>query len=66
MKAAKLKNVPGPLTAVDATAGLGEDAFLLAAAGFGVRLYRRDRVIALLLSDALRRSAGRPRTRTDQ
>lgn len=60
VKAAKLKNVPGPLTAVDATAGLGEDAFLLAAAGFDVRLYERDRVIALLLGDALRRSLEDP------
>ena len=60
VKAAKFKNVPGPLTAVDATAGLGEDAFLLAAAGFDVRLYERDRVIALLLGDALRRSLADP------
>lgn len=43
-------------TAVDATAGLGEDALLLAAAGFSVRLYERNPVIAALLRDALRRA----------
>lgn len=41
-------------TAVDATAGLGEDALLLAAAGFAVRLYERNPAIAALLRDALR------------
>lgn len=46
----------GPF-AVDATAGLGEDAFLLAAAGFEVQLFERDPVIAALLLDALRRAA---------
>lgn len=56
IKAAKIKGVQGTLTAVDATAGLGEDAFLLAAAGYNVRLYERDNVIALLLFDALRRA----------
>ena len=60
VKAAKLKGISGPLTAVDATAGLGEDAFLLAAAGFHVRLYERDPVIAALLYDALRRGAMHP------
>ncbi len=48
------------LTAVDATAGLGEDALLLAAAGFSVRLYEYDPVIAALLRDALRRAAEIP------
>jgi 16S rRNA (guanine1516-N2)-methyltransferase len=41
---------------VDATAGLGEDSFLLAATGFTVTLYERDAVIAALLSDALERA----------
>lgn len=61
VKASKLKGVPGPLTAVDATAGLGEDAFLLAAAGFHVHLYERNPTIAALLSDALRRGAEDPK-----
>lgn len=60
IKAAKLKGVPGPLTAVDATAGLGEDAFLLAGAGFQVHLYERDSIVAALLYDALRRGAENP------
>ncbi len=43
--------------AVDATAGLGEDALLLAAAGFSVLLFESDPVIAELLRDSLRRAA---------
>ena len=58
VKAAKRKSFGPIATAIDATAGLGEDAILLAAAGFSVRLYERDPVIAALLSDALKRAAG--------
>ena len=43
--------------AIDAAAGMGEDAFLLAAAGYTVYLFERDAVIAALLSDALRRGS---------
>lgn len=57
VRASKIKGKAGTLTAVDATAGLGEDAFLLAAAGFSVQLYERDPVIAALLQDALCRAA---------
>ena len=46
--------------AIDATAGLGEDSLLLAAAGFRVILYENDPVIAALLRDALRRAADDP------
>lgn len=60
IKASKIKGKAEGLTAVDATAGLGEDAFLLAAAGFSVRLYERDPVIAALLRDALSRAAELP------
>ena len=56
VRAAKIKGADGALTAVDATAGLGEDALLLAAAGFSVRLYEYNPVIAALLRDALRRA----------
>ncbi len=42
--------------AVDATAGMGEDAFLLAASGYDVTLYERNPVIAALLRDAMRRA----------
>ena len=53
--------VPGdggerPLRVADATAGLGEDALLLAAAGCEVLLFERDPVIAALLRDALRKA----------
>ena len=36
VRTAKIKDASAPLTAVDATAGLGEDSLLLAAAGFHV------------------------------
>ena len=60
VKAAKIKNPEGELTAVDATAGLGEDSILLAAAGFRVRLYERNPVVYELLRDALERAANHP------
>lgn len=59
VRAARIKGAAAPL-AIDATAGLGEDSFLLAAAGFRVRLYERDPVIAALLRDALARAARDP------
>lgn len=59
VRAARVRATPEP-TAVDATAGLGEDAFLLAAAGFSVTLFESDPVIAALLGDALERAANDP------
>lgn len=59
VKAARIKGVERP-RAVDATAGLGEDSFLLAAAGFEVTLCEADPVIAALLADALARAAWDP------
>ena len=59
-RAAKLKNVDGPLTAVDATAGLGEDSLVLAAAGYAVRMYERNDVIYELLRDAVERAKQTP------
>ena len=56
VKTAKIKDASYPLTALDATAGLGEDSFLLAAAGFEVKLFERNPVIFELLSDALERA----------
>ncbi len=56
VKAAKQKNADHPLRAVDATAGLGEDSFLLAAAGYEVILFEHDEWIASLLEDALKRA----------
>ncbi|MCI1479840.1 MAG: class I SAM-dependent methyltransferase [Eggerthellaceae bacterium] len=61
VRAAKVKGVAAPHV-VDATAGMGEDAFLLAAAGFRVTLFERDPVIAALLSDALDRAVADERT----
>ena len=42
--------------AIDATAGMGEDAFLLAAQGYEVTLYEQNPVVAALLKDAIRRA----------
>ncbi len=56
VKAAKIKGKKEDLVAIDATAGLGEDSFLLAAAGFTVHLYESNPVIAVLLEDALERA----------
>ncbi len=60
VRAARIKGASGPLRAVDATAGFGEDALLLAAAGFEVELFERDPVIHALAADALRRAAADP------
>ena len=46
---------------VDCTAGLGVDAFLMAANGCTVTLLERSPVLALLLADALRRGQQDPR-----
>ena len=59
VRAARVRGVEAP-TAVDATAGLGEDSLLLAAAGFMVTMFEKDPVIAALLRDALERAAANP------
>lgn len=46
--------------AIDATAGLGEDSLLLAAAGFRVMLYEKDEIIFSLLKDAYERAMNLP------
>lgn len=63
VRSARVRGVEGTPTAVDATAGLGEDSFLLAAAGFEVTLCERDAVIAALLRDALERAQADERLR---
>lgn len=60
VRAARVRGIDAP-AAVDATAGLGEDSLLLAAAGFSVTLIERDPVIAALLADTLDRGARDPR-----
>lgn len=59
IKAAKIKGLE-PGTAVDATAGMGEDSLLLAAFGFRVILFEHNPIIAALLRDTLERAAGVP------
>lgn len=57
LKASRIKTNQGHSPyAIDATAGLGEDAFLLAAAGFEVDLYEQNPSIAALLRDGLARA----------
>lgn len=56
---AKTRN-PNP-KAADCTAGMGEDSFLLAAAGYEVTLFERNPVIGALLRDALARAKEEPR-----
>lgn len=60
VRAAKVKGDRSTMTAVDATAGFGEDSLLLAAAGFHVKLFECNPYIAELLADALRRAAEHP------
>ncbi len=55
VKTAKLKDIEQPHL-IDATAGMGEDSLLLAAAGFNVELYESDKVIASLLEDTIERA----------
>ena len=59
VRAAKVKGADQPFV-IDATAGLGEDSFLLAAAGFTVQLYERDPIIAAMLADARARAVHDP------
>lgn len=59
VKAAKIKGLDTP-SAVDATAGLGEDSLLLAAAGFHVTLFEHNPIIAALLRDTLERAKLHP------
>lgn len=55
VKATKVKGRE-KLRVIDATAGMGEDSLLLAAAGCEVTLFEQDPVIAALLQDTMRRA----------
>lgn len=55
VRAHRIKGIENPIV-LDATAGLGEDSFLLAAAGCKVLLYEKNETIANLLSDGLKRA----------
>lgn len=56
VKAARTKNCENIPRAVDATAGMGEDSLILAAAGFEVTLFEKNEIIYALLCDALERA----------
>lgn len=58
-RAVGLKKNPG-LTVLDATAGLGQDAFVLACLGCKVTLVERSPIIAALLLDGLERASSDP------
>ena len=55
-KAVGLNKKPG-LSVIDATAGLGRDAFVLASLGAQMTLVERNPAVAALLADGLRRAA---------
>ncbi len=61
LKAALLKD-KNKATLFDATAGMGEDSFILAAGGFTVDLYEQDPVICMLLEDTVLRALDYPET----
>jgi len=52
----------GPRTVLDATAGLGRDAFILASLGCRLTLLERSPLVAALLDDGLRRGRQDPHT----
>ena len=54
-KAIGLKTYALPLSVIDATAGLGSDAFVLACLGCQVHMIERSTAIAQLLADGLKR-----------
>lgn len=51
-----------PYTVLDATGGLGRDAFILASHGCTVLLVERNPIIGALLADGLRRALAHPET----
>ena len=59
VQASKIRSCPSPLV-IDATAGLGRDGFLLAAAGYQVQMFERNPIVAALLRDGLERVSTDP------
>ncbi|WP_148861967.1 class I SAM-dependent methyltransferase [Marinobacter fonticola] len=57
-KAVGLQRTSKPLHVLDATAGLGQDAYVLAGLGCDVTLLERSPIIHALLADGLARAAG--------
>lgn len=60
VRAAKVKGLDREPLVIDATAGFGEDALLLAAAGCSVIMFEHNPIIAALLRDALVRAVDEP------
>jgi len=58
VKAVGAARATRPLLVVDATAGLGEDALVLACHGCRLTLLERSTIMAELLADGMRRAAG--------
>jgi len=56
-KAVGLKKTRQPLHVVDATAGLGQDAFVLASLGCRMTLFERSPVVHAILADGLARAS---------
>ncbi len=56
-RAVGLQKTRAPLHVLDATAGLGQDAFVLASLGCRVTLFERNPIIHALLADGLYRAA---------
>ena len=52
-----------PPAVLDATGGLGRDAFILASHGCTVQMVERNPIIGVLLADGLRRALAHPETR---
>ena len=50
------------LTILDATGGMGKDGFLMASYGCNVHLLERNKIVAALLEDGLRRALEHPET----
>lgn len=59
VKASRIKDKDSPLV-IDATAGMGEDSLLLAAAGYRVVMFERNPIIAALLEDTIDRAKAEP------
>ena len=60
VKAVKVRNAGMPLKILDATAGLGEDSLLLAAAGYKVDMCEKNATVYALLEDSLKRALKDP------
>lgn len=59
VRATRVRRTVQPLL-IDATAGLGNDGFLLAAAGYRVQMFEMNPVVAALLADGLNRARRTP------